>query len=69
MSKSTPDDPTERPEFMAMLGLLPPYTTEDVKQAYMRKAKSAHPDLAGDPRVFRKIQEAYEQAQQFAAPQ
>ena len=34
----------ERPEFMAILGLLPPYSREDVKRAYLAKVRTAHPD-------------------------
>ncbi len=52
----------KRPEFMATLGLLPPYEWEDVKRAYRDKAKTAHPDHGGEISQFRKIQTAYEHA-------
>jgi hypothetical protein len=61
------DDPHQRPDFMATLGLFPPYTVEDVKQAYMVKIRTAHPDHGGDAEEFRRIQEAYEQAQEYLA--
>ena len=67
MSDERHDDPMKRPEFMAVLGLFPPYTADDVKQAYMVKVKSAHPDHGGDPEVFRRIQDAYEQAREYLA--
>jgi hypothetical protein len=54
-----------RPTFMARLGLLPPYTEEDVKQAYLEKAKTAHPDRGGSPAAFHEIQTAFEQARHY----
>ena len=60
-SASRKDD---RPEFMAILGLLPPYSLDDVKRAYLVKVRSAHPDHGGEITAFRRIQEAYEAAQQ-----
>ncbi len=62
-------EPDARPPFMMVLGLLPPYTINDVKQAYMDKVKMAHPDHGGKVAEFRRIQEAYEQAQEFLAIQ
>ena len=55
------------PDFMMTLGLLPPYTLDDVKQAYMRKARLAHPDHGGDAKEFLEIGEAYQQAQDYLA--
>lgn len=55
-----------RPEFLITLGLVPPCTVEDVKQAYLVKVKTAHPDVGGDPAEFRKIQEAFEHATEWA---
>lgn len=37
-----------------------------IKAAYRRQAKQSHPDLGGDPGVFRKIHEAYEQLMHWA---
>jgi hypothetical protein len=51
-----------RPEFAIVLGLLPPYTLDDVKRAYLAKVKDAHPDRGGDRAAFDRIQQAYEQA-------
>jgi hypothetical protein len=55
-----------RPAFLITLGLIPPCTVEDVKQAYLVKVKTAHPDVGGDTAEFRKIQEAFEQATEWA---
>jgi hypothetical protein len=56
---------TSRPEFMATLGLLPPYTLDDVKSAYREKVWHAHPDRGGAASDFLKIQEAYERAVEY----
>lgn len=53
---STPD----RPEFMVKLGLLPPYTLEDVDAAYRDKAKAVHPDRNGSAAEFKELREAVE---------
>jgi hypothetical protein len=50
---------------MAVLGLLPPYTLDDVKAAYRAKVREAHPDRGGDATAFGKIEEAYEQAIEY----
>jgi hypothetical protein len=65
----TPDNPwpQERPEFMATLGLLPPYSPEDVRMAYRTKALLAHPDRGGSASEFVKLHEAYERAREYAA--
>lgn len=54
-----------RPEFMITLGLAPPYAIEDVKQAYLEKAKQAHPDRGGSTGAFNKVQQAFERAQEY----
>lgn len=48
-----------------VLGLMPPYSPDDVKQAYKAKAKSAHPDAGGDPTEFMRLREAYDRAQEY----
>ncbi len=55
-----------RPDFLVTLGLIPPCTVEDVKQAYLVKVKTAHPDVGGDVAEFRKLQEAFERATEWA---
>ncbi len=50
---------------MVELGLLPPYALEDVKQAYLIKAKKVHPDHGGTAVEFRALQEAFERAKQY----
>ena len=44
------------------LGLLPPYTLDDVKRAYLNKVKDAHPDRGGSRAKFDRIQRAFEEA-------
>jgi hypothetical protein len=56
------DGVSDRPEFATTLGLLPPYTMDDVKRAYREKVKDAHPDRGGDRDSFDRIQRAYEEA-------
>lgn len=60
--RATIDD---RPEFMEVLGLLPPYSTRDVKQAYRSKVRQAHPDAGGDAARFIEVRQAYERALDF----
>jgi len=55
----------DRPEFMATLGILPPYTCQDVKQAYLAKVKAAHPDVGGDFNAFVRLQRAFERATEY----
>jgi hypothetical protein len=55
----------DRPDFMKALGLLPPYTPEDVRMAYRERAKQAHPDHGGSVQDFVKLQEAYDKAVEY----
>ncbi len=41
-------------------------TEEDVKQAYLAKARTAHPDQGGSVEKFKELQEAFEQATEYA---
>jgi hypothetical protein len=50
---------------MKTLGLLPPYSLDDVKSAYRIKALETHPDRGGSVGDFLKVQEAYERAVDF----
>lgn len=64
--RATPfSEDAKRPEFMAALGLLPPYTQGDVKSAYRAKAMETHPDRGGRQTDFIKIHEAYKQAMEY----
>ena len=60
-----PSPVDERPVCMQILGLLPPYSLDDIHKAYKAQAGAAHPDKGGSPEQFFKIQEAYEQAQEY----
>ncbi len=55
----------ERPGFMAVLGLLPPYMPEDIEKAYLARVKEIRPDLGGDPKPFYEVQTAYMQAKEY----
>jgi hypothetical protein len=61
-SKTAPD---QRPPFMVALGLLPPYSREDVQAAYHEKAKATHPDRGGSLTEFERLHAAYEQALEY----
>jgi hypothetical protein len=50
---------------MVTLGLLPPYTAEDVEKAYLAKIKDIRPDLGGDREAFYGVQNAYMQAKEY----
>lgn len=63
-SGSSPALP-HHPKCLAVLGLLPPVTAEDVKQAYLAKAMAMHPDRGGDPAEFVLLQKAFEEANEF----
>jgi hypothetical protein len=66
MAASANSDPLPpRPDFMATLGLLPPYTAEDVEKAYLTKLKEIRPDLGGDRQAFYAAQNAYAQAKEY----
>jgi hypothetical protein len=57
--------PSDRPAFAVTLGLLPPYSMDDVKRAYRDKVKDAHPDRGGDRDTFERIQRAFEEAGEY----
>jgi hypothetical protein len=64
MNPAAPSGDT-RPEFMVFLELLPPYNLDDVHKAYKARARALHPDRGGAPADFLKLQENYEQAQEY----
>lgn len=63
---ATPSSPDpEVPGCLAVLGLRPPVTLEDVKQSYLAKAFVLHPDRGGDPEAFVQLQAAFEEANDY----
>src|SRR6516165_2176313 len=60
------DEILDRPPFMAVLGLLPPYGLEDVRLAYRQKVLDVHPDRGGKAADFERVQQAYDQAVEYA---
>ena len=65
MSQAAPSSDSQHPECLMILGLRPPLTLEDVKQAFMAKAMKAHPDRGGDPQEFIRLQKAFDDATEF----
>ena len=65
MSHASPSSEAQVPECLLLLGLRPPLTLEDVKQAYMAKAMKAHPDRGGDPQEFIRLQKAFDEANEY----
>jgi hypothetical protein len=64
-SKPANEHHYHRPACMVSLGLLPPYTAEDVEKAYLFKLKEIRPDLGGDREAFYEVQNAYIQAKEY----
>lgn len=56
-----------KPDFLKRLGLSLPVTPEDVKQAYLAKARATHPDkTGGDADEFKAVQAAFDEALEYA---
>lgn len=49
-----------REQALRLLGLSEGFTDDDLRKAYRKAAKSAHPDLGGDAQKFMLIKEAHE---------
>lgn len=64
-TSATPSAAGDMPACLKVLGLLPPVTAEDVKQAYMARARILHPDRGGDPQEFIRLQKAFEEANDY----
>lgn len=58
--------PDGRPDFLVKLGVLLPCSPEDVKQAYLAKVRTAHPDVGGSQEAFLDLQQAFERATEYA---
>ncbi|MFM8415368.1 MAG: hypothetical protein ACKOCX_11675, partial [Planctomycetota bacterium] len=67
MSQPSPSSQasSQRPECLVVLGLMPPVTLEDVKQAYLVRAREVHPDRGGSQEEFVRVQRAFEDATEF----
>lgn len=60
--KDLVDAAKQRPSFMELLHLLPPYTVDDVVRAYEDRTKKLEAEPETDPSVAAKLQSAYERA-------
>ncbi|MEO0530191.1 MAG: DnaJ domain-containing protein [Planctomycetota bacterium] len=58
--------PRKRNEAVEKLGLSLPVTEEDVKQAFRKRARETHPDRGGAAAEFMEVQEAFEEAVEYA---
>ncbi len=54
-----------QPDYLEVLELKPPATTEMVKKRYRELAMKHHPDCGGDPAKFIKIKAAYDTAMKY----
>jgi len=61
-SKQLRDVASQRPSFMELLHLLPPYTVEDVINSYQERTKQIGQTEEADPQAAQKLQSAYERA-------
>lgn len=50
----------EQPNHYAALGLKPTATAAEIKRAYHRQAKAAHPDAGGNAETMAQVNEAYQ---------
>lgn len=50
----------QRQQALAVLGLPPTATPQQIKQRYRKLAKQYHPDLGGDPQQMQRLVAAYE---------
>ncbi|CAL1126241.1 unnamed protein product [Cladocopium goreaui] len=46
--------------YYAALQLAPGVTAQEIRQAYLERARLLHPDLGGDAQEFQRVQEAYD---------
>lgn len=62
----TGSKPVFNGDALATLGLSLPCTQADVRRAYKRLAKTAHPDAGGSHQAFIKLKQAHDSALRFA---
>src|SRR5688572_19861985 len=61
-SKTLREVASQRPSFMELLHLLPPYTVQDVVQSYKERTQQIGAEDESDPQAVQKLQSAYERA-------
>eukprot|EP01029_Cantina_marsupialis_P016064 TRINITY_DN3566_c0_g1_i1.p1 TRINITY_DN3566_c0_g1~~TRINITY_DN3566_c0_g1_i1.p1 ORF type:complete len:431 (-),score=144.07 TRINITY_DN3566_c0_g1_i1:61-1353(-) len=55
-----PQKEVDNSEYYELLGVDKEATPSQIKKAYLKLARSAHPDKGGDPKKFQQINEAYD---------
>lgn len=60
--KALPYEGTSGESWWEVLGISRDASQEEIRSAYRKKIKEAHPDLGGDRALFEKIEKAYQQA-------
>jgi hypothetical protein len=53
------------PAWAAVLGITPPFSTEQVRSVYRSRSKALHPDTGGSHAEFIRLRAAYEAAQRY----
>lgn len=51
---------------LAQLGVSADASADEIKDAYRRRVKQVHPDHGGDEQAFKRVQEAYTTAKEYA---
>ena len=66
-SSRSVSEPAERLPWAVVLGLDGPVSGEQIRRAYRRLSKRAHPDVGGSKEQMQRLNQAYEQAQKWWA--
>ncbi len=64
-SEPEPIASSDPPTWAAILGLVPPFSTERVRAAYRSRSRDLHPDAGGSPAEFVRLKAAYEAARRY----
>jgi hypothetical protein len=56
------------PEYLSFFGLLPGFSTSDLKAAYRKMSQQLHPDRGGSHEAFLQLQQNYQLALEYYKP-